>query len=450
MDHGDGAPVEVRDGSMSEARRASGATWIGQVGRFAAIAIVVLVALPARTLAQTPAPSVLPAVSTEFTPGAPHVETIAQGVADLAGSTVWRVREVSLAPNGGVEAGPTSFTLQRTGASTIRDEQTGRRARLEPGEAYFMAGNAPYSRSAEGSDQSSVWIIELVPPDVASQSAGGTVLFASQPVQDYPQGALETELHRGVLLQNEVSAVPPHTGPALLMIASGRVEATVGANPPQTIGAGAGTMVDGQVSLRNADSAPASFVVASFGAQLQGSEAPAPTQAAPAPAPAVTPAPLVPDQSTNQQQQAQTQSQPQSDQQAAPPSQPASQQANPTEGDTDGDGLSDVDEARIGSDPLNKDYDADGLLDGAEVYQYGTDPLNNDTDGDGLLDGEEVNQYGTSPTSADTDGDGLSDADEIYRYGTNPTVYDTDGDGHPDGEEVIVDGTDPTDPNSHP
>ncbi|HEU5433390.1 MAG TPA: hypothetical protein VFU81_17125, partial [Thermomicrobiales bacterium] len=367
---------------------------------------------------------------------------------DLAGPVVWRVREVSLAPNGGVEAGPASFTLQRTGASTVRDEQTGRRARLEPGEAYYMAANAPYSRSAAGSDQSSVWVIELVPPDVAAQASGGTVLFASQPVQTYPQGAFDTELHRGVLLTNEVSELPAQTGPALLMIASGRVEATVGANPPQTIGAGAGMMVDGAISLRNAEAAPASFILASFGDQLEGSEAPAPT---PAPAaPAVTPAPLVPDQQPAAQQaqtQPQAQAQPPSDQ---PQAAPAAQQANPAPGDTDGDGLSDVDEARLGTDPLNKDYDGDGLLDGAEVYQYGTDPLNNDTDGDGLLDGEEINTYGTSPTSADTDGDGLSDADEIYRYGSNPTVYDTDGDGHPDGEEVIVDGTDPADPNSHP
>ncbi|HEU0114621.1 MAG TPA: hypothetical protein VFQ80_08090, partial [Thermomicrobiales bacterium] len=430
---------------MSETGSAARAFRFGQVGRTAAAIVLLMIAMPAKTLAQTPAPSALPAVSADFPAGAPHVETIAQGVTDLTGPEVWRVREVSLAPNGGVEAGPSSFTLQRTGASTIRDEQTGRRARLEPGEAYYMAANAPYSRSAEGSDQSSVWVIELVPPDVAAQAANGTVLFASQPVQTYPQGAFDTELHRGVLLTNEVSELPGHTGPALLMIASGRVQATVGSNPPQTIGAGAGMMVDGPISLRNAEAAPASFVVACFGDQLQGDEAPAPTQA-PAAAPAVTPAPLVPVQTSDQQTQAQAQSQaqaqPPADQQAAQP-QPAAQQANPAPGDTDGDGLSDVDEARLGSDPLNKDYDGDGLLDGAEVYQYGTDPVNNDTDGDGLLDGEEINTYGTSPTSADTDGDGLSDADEIYRYGSNPTVYDTDGDGHPDGEEVIVDGTDP-------
>ncbi len=119
-------------------------------------------------------------------------------------------------------------------------------------------------------------------------------------------------------------------------------------------------------------------------------------------------------------------------------------------GDIDGDGLSDVDEAAYGSDPLNRDYDADGLLDGEEVYVYGTDPLNNDTDGDGLLDGEEVNQFGTSSTSTDADGDGLVDDDELFVYGTAPDAFDTDGDGIGDGEEVLTFGTNPLDPASGP
>ena len=260
-----------------------------------------------------------------------------------------------------------------------------------------MAGNAPYSRSAEGSDQSSVWIIEgSVPPDVASQSAGGTVLFASQPVQDYPQGALETELHRGVLFQNEVSECRATTGPALLMIASGRVEATVGANPPQTIGAGAGMMVNGEVSLRDAGIRAGLLRLASFGTQLQGSEAPAPTQR-PLPPPDARRHPGAaragatggrsagskprrkPRPNRNRIQQTGSAGA------AGGATSQSDSPATPT-----ATACHNVDEARLGTDPLNTDYDGDGLLDGAEVYQYGTDPVNNDTDGDGLLDGEEV------------------------------------------------------------
>lgn len=64
--------------------------------------------------------------------------------------------------------------------------------------------------------------------------------------------------------------------------------------------------------------------------------------------------------------------------------------------DSDGDGLSDVDEAAIGTDPFNPDTDADGLLDGTEVFDLQLGPLNPDNDGDGVLDGDEINN-GTDP-----------------------------------------------------
>jgi len=68
--------------------------------------------------------------------------------------------------------------------------------------------------------------------------------------------------------------------------------------------------------------------------------------------------------------------------------------------DTDGDGISDADEAALGTDPNAADSDADGLDDGAEV-DLGTDPLSADSDGDGYLDGWEVTE-GTDPVSADS------------------------------------------------
>ncbi len=65
------------------------------------------------------------------------------------------------------------------------------------------------------------------------------------------------------------------------------------------------------------------------------------------------------------------------------------------------------------------DSDADGLTDAQEA-ELGTDPLNPDTDGDGLLDGAEVNIHGTDPLLADTDGDGVPDAAELAE-GSDPT-----------------------------
>ena len=71
---------------------------------------------------------------------------------------------------------------------------------------------------------------------------------------------------------------------------------------------------------------------------------------------------------------------------------PAPTVTQPTspEPDQDHDGLTDVQEAQLGTDPSNADTDGDGLLDGEEVNIYHTNPLNPDTDGDTYLDGDEV------------------------------------------------------------
>ncbi len=91
------------------------------------------------------------------------------------------------------------------------------------------------------------------------------------------------------------------------------------------------------------------------------------------------------------------------------------------------------------------DSDGDGLTDEEEA-KLGTDPFNPDTDGDGLTDYEEVRIYFTDPLNWDTDYDSLSDGDEVHVHKTDPLKYDTDGGGVGDGHEVLVDGTNPLDP----
>ena len=73
--------------------------------------------------------------------------------------------------------------------------------------------------------------------------------------------------------------------------------------------------------------------------------------------------------------------------------------------DTDGDGIPDVDEARLGLDPLDptdalEDPDEDGLTN-YEEWKYGTDLFNADTDGDGWSDKEEIDA-GTDPLDPDS------------------------------------------------
>ena len=130
-----------------------------------------------------------------------------------------------------------------------------------------------------------------------------------------------------------------------------------------------------------------------------------------------------------------------------------------------------VDASDTGTDPLNPDYDGDGLLDGFEfdngfnLYVPGEQSLDND--GDGVLNIDEQ-ANGSDPHSVDTDGDGLLDGFEILNgfnpvvagdelrdpdndaltnleeqaENTDPNNIDTDGDSVYDGAEV-ANGTDP-------
>jgi hypothetical protein len=94
--------------------------------------------------------------------------------------------------------------------------------------------------------------------------------------------------------------------------------------------------------------------------------------------------------------------------------------------DSDHDGLTDVEERKLGTDPLNPDTDKDGLSDGDEVHIYHSDPLLSDSDGDGFPDGQEVaNGYSPIVNSKEpASGDELQTwSDRIAAYGLHePTV----------------------------
>lgn len=91
--------------------------------------------------------------------------------------------------------------------------------------------------------------------------------------------------------------------------------------------------------------------------------------------------------------------------------------------DSDGDGLSDEQETKLGTNPMEYDTDKDGLDDRNELTIFGSDPTLFDTDGDKLSDRQEQ-VYGTNPLSQDTDKDGLSDHYEVFITHSNPLLAD--------------------------
>lgn len=102
--------------------------------------------------------------------------------------------------------------------------------------------------------------------------------------------------------------------------------------------------------------------------------------------------------------------------------------------DTDGDGLTDAQEAELGTNPNStdsdgnlvsddkEDFDSDGLTN-LQEFQLNTDPGRPDTDGNLVNDGDE-----------DADGDGLTNLQE-FGVNTDPLLEDSDGDNVRDGDE---------------
>lgn len=133
--------------------------------------------------------------------------------------------------------------------------------------------------------------------------------------------------------------------------------------------------------------------------------------------------------------------------------------------DTDGDGIPDAADLRPAVDDTGLSSDADTLTDQGE-YHLGTKLDDPDTDHDGFNDDVESNtgvwvstaDTGTSPFAPDWDADGLLDGLESFDWnfgnwpvtaGTDPFDPDTDDDSHLDGEEAYA-GYDPTNPGSFP
>ncbi|HVL49464.1 MAG TPA: MopE-related protein [Candidatus Thermoplasmatota archaeon] len=106
--------------------------------------------------------------------------------------------------------------------------------------------------------------------------------------------------------------------------------------------------------------------------------------------------------------------------------------------DADGDGIGDgFDNCRFLANPSQADFDQDGRGDACD-----------DSDADGLTDEDELAR-GTEPLVRDTDRDGLLDGDEVLARETDPLDPDTDGDLVGDGREVAG-GSNPRDPTSLP
>jgi hypothetical protein len=377
--------------------------------------------------------ALMTAVAQGFGPAGPspatgHSSIVASQTADFEeGLARWHVTRHT------AEAGGETFTAPRAGfviaESTpvlITLESTGLRYRLADGEAMGIAPGDAFTAETFGAPDTFIFLTVL--PENGEPPANPTDRLFTSASFDVPTGSFDADLLRDVLAEDETWTLLHGALPTTIFVLRGEVEVRSD-RVTSTIASGEAAMFEGDMEVTAI--ADGSVVYAGYvGATLPDVATPAPATPEATPIPA-TPVPATPEPAT-----------------PVPTAEPTVEPtAAPTEApvddgtDTDEDGLTDVEEAALGTDPENPDTDEDGISDGDEVNVWGSDPLNLDSDGDTLYDGGEL-IYGTSILNPDTDGDGLSDGDEVYLHDTDPTNPDTDGDGFNDGWE-IENNTDP-------
>jgi len=193
-----------------------------------------------------------------------HPAVMAHGLAFLTGNqSVWQVREVE--PASVSEAAPAvsnaAFVYQVTGTSVIRNDVTGKRALLSPGEVYFKSGGDPYTTFAD-SDDSLVWIFEVVDSDSVADDA----FYESPLIDDYVEGVFDLQIIRYVLEPGDTATLPDHTGPALVISTDGDID--IEADGLGLLGTGDGQLITTDASVTNNSSNPATFMMTAFGSEV--------------------------------------------------------------------------------------------------------------------------------------------------------------------------------------
>jgi cytoskeletal protein RodZ len=188
------------------------------------------IALP--PVESTPEPTQQPATTTTTTtvsaqrvdpatsPGSPA--TLAHGLAFYDGDDlVWQAQEMEvpvIAEASGTVSAP-SIVVQREGQSIIRNDSTGKRALITPGEAFFITADDSYTIMAED-EGSMVWKFSLVDPDVVA----GDAFYESPPLTSLRNGTYDLRLVRYVLNPGDTAELPANSGAGMVMPGAGEVQ----------------------------------------------------------------------------------------------------------------------------------------------------------------------------------------------------------------------------------
>jgi hypothetical protein len=362
-------------------------------------------------------------------PASGHASVVAHGVISLAeGNGRWHITrhiaEVGAAP---IEITVSGFVIAEGTPILVTNVDTSVRQRLASGEALMVHAGEQVTVETFGAPDNFIFV-QLTSADGAPLAGSIDDIFTSAafPV---PGDERDADLLRDVIAEGDTTVIPAGVVPTTVYVMRGEV-AISNAGDETTLATGEGGTFAGDLEISAI--ADGSVIYAAY----VGSSIPVTTPPATPATPESTPLPATPEPTPVLATPTPVPPTPSPEPTVAPTVPPT-----PDTTDDDADFLTNVQEARVGTDPANPDTDDDGLGDGDELINIGTNPLVMDTDDDLLYDGGEI-VYDTDPLNPDTDGDGIGDGAEVYIYETDPADADTDGDGTPDGVE-INNGTNP-------
>jgi uncharacterized cupin superfamily protein len=216
--------------------------------------------------ATEPGRSAGPVSDLSLSAGQPAV--LAQGLTFVSeGEKVWTVTEIDVPELEDAESdsGGSAIFLQRQGSSIIRNDVTGKRVKLEPGEAFFRAPEDAYTMSADGSD-SKLWSFELVDVDDANQDA----FYEGRKIDGIDEASYDFEMTRFILEPGDTADLPEHNGTALIMVLGGEIEVR-GSDAPTALADGDGQTLlpdSGNATVSNSGSDVAMYVYLSLGDEV--------------------------------------------------------------------------------------------------------------------------------------------------------------------------------------
>jgi hypothetical protein len=229
-------------------------------------------------------------------PARGQASVIAQGVTALTvGEVGWRVRlATATAASDQTERDVPGFLLVDQGSLLVSDLDAARQTRLAAGEAAFLPAPSTQQETPLGTAPASFYRIELVAAGDVDDAGNDQLVFIGEPFAS-PGGTRDLDLvHEALDADESVDlALESSAAPALLFVTAGAVELVPAGTPeatPVRLPAGQGAGLGGNVTVRAADGAEATFVTAIVGPEVLVEQA---QQATPTATPAAEQASIV-------------------------------------------------------------------------------------------------------------------------------------------------------------